>query len=389
MECAYCHKQYSSIYTLKTHQKTTKSCLTIQAQLGLPIDKKTYDCDWCAKPFTTNKRLLIHIATCKNKQDQVEHSQIFLQKTIEQTTRKIAEDMEDKIEQLSSDMRNQKEEMEYELKQKEEQIKNLTRQLDQLHHQPVVVTNQTIHNHVTIFNYMTPERVTAIFEKHYTIDTLLGGQKALANFFVDHFVLGEGKMVYICVDRARKKICYTTDFQNYLTDTNCETAVKLLSPGMPIIKSLVEWSEYERKYNPILDDIHESFDEILAIRSDGSIFQTQLSRRLPSSLEDKERMDKNQSELHTIDYLRKDEEKNYEVRKKDIVQEGPTEEPEWCHIMGVGLGRLDGLRKLFKREGVYKIHHELENHVKTNPQVAFDYEEYIKRGTYKGKVIWE
>ena len=379
MECSYCKKLYSNIYTLKTHQKTTRSCLLLQNQQNIKIDKKSFDCSFCLKEFTTKKRYDYHLTICKVKinKDQLE--------------------IKTEIGQLSNELKE-------EVKRKDEQIQKLTEQLKQLQQTPTIITNNntnhnTIHNHVTIFNYMTPERVAEIFQKHYTVDTLLGGQKALANFFVDHFVLGEGKMVYICVDRSRKKICYTTDFVNFKEDTNCETAVKLLGPCFPVIKSLVEWTEFEKKYNPVQGEIHESFDEILAVRSDGSIFQTQLSRRLPSSLEDKEQMDKNQDDLQTLDELRALEEKDFVVRKEEIdriiersqqdKKPKPEAEPVERTIAGVRLGKLDDLRKLYKREGTYKIHRDVNEQVESDPVIAQAYEDYIKRGMFQGIQIWE
>jgi len=334
--------------------------------------------------------------------------------SIENQSRHLEEKLEDELYRIESDVKNSKDELEMELRKKEEtilqlleqnkQLEERTKQLEEKTQQPAVIHNHhTInhHNHLTIFTSMSPERVTEMFDKHYTIETLMGGQKALADFVVDRFVCGEGGMVYLCVDRSRKKICYTHNFDDLIEDTNTEMLLSHLVPAYPVIKSKVEWSEFEKKYNPHVDKIHDSYEEILAIRTDGTSFRSQLCKRLPSSLEDKERMDTTKEPLHTLETLRETEERAFVERKEEIekiiakeedTRPRDTNEEQTLipnQIAGIGLGRLDVFRLLYKNQGIYRIFKELEEEIASNPEVAQAYEDYIKRGTFKGKVIWE
>jgi hypothetical protein len=85
----------------------------------------------------------------------------------------------------------------------------------------------------------------------------LGGQKALADFVVDQLV-GSDKMVYLCVDRSRKKCMVTNDFKTFTEDVNNEILLSHLTPAFRIMKNMVEWSDFEKKYQSMR--IHGSFD---------------------------------------------------------------------------------------------------------------------------------
>ena len=51
MECQFCKKILSNIYSLKNHQKTAKSCLQQQGKLN----EINFECEFCLKKFY-NKR---------------------------------------------------------------------------------------------------------------------------------------------------------------------------------------------------------------------------------------------------------------------------------------------------------------------------------------------
>jgi hypothetical protein len=385
MECEHCHKTFSTQYVLNNHKKNTKSCLIIQGKPVKIVEKKNPTCSYCSKVFKSNQNLKNHLGICKKKPNEELLS--------------VIEDKIDRLQQsvLSKDEHNKK--LEERIKELEEKVK-----------QPTIinnsnnsnnnnqVNNQVYNNNLTIHNYMTPERVTEVFDKHYTIETLMGGQKALANFVVDQFVAGPDKMVYLCVDRSRKKCMYTTDFQTFHEDVNNEILLSQLTPAMHIIKDKVEWSEMEKKYNMDVERIHDSFDEILAIRDDGCLFRSQLCKRLPTTIEDKKRMDGTSTLLDTLEELRQEEETKYMERKKeiDLIVTKTEEEQLKSHeaprepnnIAGLPLHRLSGLRKLYRDEGVFKIHNALKESVEKDEEVAIMYEEYIKTGYFKGDFIF-
>ena len=409
MECGFCHKVFASIYNMKIHQTTTKACIKLQQNgnvNGHEIERKTFDCPYCEKKLTTKKNVTSHIKICrfkiiverdnKKKEQDLKH----IEQSINDKTKLIENKLEDELSRIQSEVKSKQEELETELRIKEEKNRKLEERIKELEtkyqHPTIINNNNTYNNNLTIYNYMTPERVTEVFDKHFTIETLMGGQKALANFIVDQFVAGEDKMVYLCVDRSRKKCMYTKDFIDFHEDVNNELLLRQLTPAMRVIRDKVGWTEYEKKYNPHLSKIHESYDEILAIPDDGTIFRTQLCKRLPSSVEDKRMMDENRMD-QTFTELRNTEEQEFAERKEEIQRviaksiEEPKPEPILIpnQICGIGLARLDDCRKLFKNQGIYRIHPALKDQIEANPEVAHSYEDYVKKGMFKGKVIWE
>lgn len=276
-ECEFCHKIYSNEYVLKNHKLKTKICLllrgaVIKTDLICSICKKTFStkqnlmyhekicekkrkkpiCDFCEKEFTSRQSLMYHIKICKKK----ESKQVI------------------------------------DLKSELEQCKIKLEELKVTPNNTTIIHNQIIYNNVSISNYLTPEYVAKTFEKYYTVETLMGGQRALADFVVDKFVLGSEKMLYLCVDRSRKKCMVTTDFKTFTEDVNNEILLSHLTPAFRIMKDMVEWADFERKYQSNLLKIHGSFDEILAIKTDGTNFRSQLCKRLPSTVQEKEQMEK-------------------------------------------------------------------------------------------------
>jgi hypothetical protein len=69
MECQFCKKIVSTLYILKTHQNTVKSCLKIQKeQHGINHDAK-FECEHCKKCVTTKSSLTSHYKICKIKKE--------------------------------------------------------------------------------------------------------------------------------------------------------------------------------------------------------------------------------------------------------------------------------------------------------------------------------
>ena len=187
-------------YTLRTHQRTTKSCLKIQEQKGT-IHVKKYACSFCNKLYTAKCSVVLHEARCKNTVTQIKTQ---IQDTVEK----------DKLNETETLLRTKTEELVNELNVKQEKIKQLedeNKKLEQKIEQLIPhINNQTFYdsstnivNNYTIYEVMTQERVDEYFKKHYNIDTLLGGQKALARLVADGFITE--KNTYHCKDRSRQK----------------------------------------------------------------------------------------------------------------------------------------------------------------------------------------
>ncbi len=65
MECEFCHKTLKNKYTLKIHQTSAKSCLTLRGET-LEVENNSYICSYCNKNLTTKQNLVLHIQKCKN-----------------------------------------------------------------------------------------------------------------------------------------------------------------------------------------------------------------------------------------------------------------------------------------------------------------------------------
>jgi len=112
----------------------------------------------------------------------------------------------------------------------ESKINNMESELHLIKNTPTVVTNN-ITNNLTILTYMTSDKVKEIFDNHYTLDTFLGNEKALADFTLKYFLIGEDKPVYLCTDKSRQKCSFIDDRGNHIEDNNQEILLRLTSEG--------------------------------------------------------------------------------------------------------------------------------------------------------------
>ena len=65
MQCEYCKKTFSTSRVKTVHQRSTKSCIEIQEQMGITIKKLSFPCESCNKEFTTKISLQYHKKICK------------------------------------------------------------------------------------------------------------------------------------------------------------------------------------------------------------------------------------------------------------------------------------------------------------------------------------
>jgi hypothetical protein len=281
MECCYCKKIYSSVYTLKNHQKTTRSCITIQKELGLEVKTKLFECTYCKKDVTTKTQLDSHYTICKKKLKE------DMKKEIE---KKMLDEKEDEIQEVSCFFRNQQEELEFELKriihEKEQRIKELEQRIERDEKQPRSITkNKNITNHITnnyltIYQVMTPQSVANFFEENYKFENLLGGIPALANFIYNGFIAK--KVYYLCSDKSRLRFNLLDEEGNIIEDTNCHQLLSLTGPGMLHIKNVYEYGLFLKHINITENDIHMSYKPISELDRDTTQFKQELSKILPS-----------------------------------------------------------------------------------------------------------
>jgi hypothetical protein len=280
MECVYCKKTLSTNSSLSYHQKTVKSCLKIQNEQGVN-QSSLFNCSYCNKNITTKQNLDYHIGICKKRKEQVK---IETQNNIE------------------SHLRTQKEELEYELTLKDNKIKELEERLkkteEKINLVPVNKThnktqNKTVNDHstnnntnitnnYTIYEVMTPERVEEYFKKHYNMDTLLGGQKALARLVADGFIIE--KDTYHCADRSRQKFTLVDSEGKSVEDPDCRRVIQLTASGMPHIKDVYQDSLFstEATDERVENDLHHNYHSISKLDQEHAQFKNELSKVVPS-----------------------------------------------------------------------------------------------------------
>jgi len=244
MQCEYCKKTFSTIRVKTVHQRSTKSCIEIQEQMGIAIKKLSFPCDVCQKEFTTKISQQYHKKICKKKDTH----------------------LETKIEQLET-----------KLTLKDKQINDLKEQLNAKDNVTIKNIEQNIEqqNNITIYQIMSPEHVEAFFKKNYNLDTLLGGQKALARFVNDGFL--KEAPVYLCGDRSRQKFYIVKDGKK-TEDTDCEEILGLTAPGMPYVQDVYETALFDLPETVSEDRVQDNYQEIITMDEQRSEFKAELSK---------------------------------------------------------------------------------------------------------------
>lgn len=207
--------------------------------------------------------------------------------------KKTLDERDEKLDKIEYDLRTQKEE--YELRLKNDKIKELEERLKKTEYKLNKGTtihktkNKTIHDHstnitnnYTIYEVMTPERVEDYFKKHYNMETLLGGQKALARLVADGFIIE--KDTYHCTDRSLQKFTFVDKEGKSIEDTDCRHVIQLTSSGMPHIKYVYEDSLFssEAKDERVEENLHNNYSSISKLDQEPSQFKNELSKIVPS-----------------------------------------------------------------------------------------------------------
>ncbi len=264
MQCEFCKKMYKNMYILSHHQKTTKSCLLLQCKIEKKIN---LDCSFCKKTFTNSFNLNRHYSTCvdkiieEKKQEQVkEHSKIELEK-------------DEKIKKLEEQLRiKEQNEINLELK-----IKELEKYKHKISHTHIDTQHITNNNNINIYQVMTPEHVLEVFQKHYSLDTLLGGQKALARFVNEEFLKKQATPVYVCGDRSRQKFYMIKDGKRE-EDPDCQHIIGLSTPGLPHVRDVYEVALFNTHEEITEEDIQENYRTIVNMDKERTQFKSEMSK---------------------------------------------------------------------------------------------------------------
>jgi hypothetical protein len=298
MECVYCKKTYSTKYNLQNHQKTTKECIALQKQLGKEVKEINFPCAYCKQVLTTKARLDYHLRCCKIKKSG--KSGVNTQPQDTQALKIVTPREDTHPQEVIKPLENAQppkvvtprendtdiEELKKALMSKDDEIKTLRMQLETMTHHTTHIETQLIETqnnttNITIFEVMTPDHVLDVFKKHYKLDTLLGGQKALARFVNDGFLKDHSQPVYMCGDRSRQKF-YIVKGGKRVEDPNCENLINLTAPGLPHVQDVYEEAMFDTPEEKVTD-IHSTYQNIINMSDDHTDFNNELSRVLDSA----------------------------------------------------------------------------------------------------------
>jgi hypothetical protein len=287
MECVYCKKTYSTKYNLQNHQKTTKECIALQKQLGKVVKEINFPCAYCKQVLTTKARLDYHLRCCKIKKEGGKPSENTQPPEVVQNRENTQDLMIVQPRENDTDI----EELKKALMSKDDEIKTLRMQLENMTHHTTHIETQLIETqnnttNITIFEVMTPDHVLDVFKKHYKLDTLLGGQKALARFVNDGFLKDHSQPVYMCGDRSRQKF-YIVKGGKRVEDPNCENLINLTAPGLPHVQDVYEEAMFDTPEEKVTD-IHSTYQNIINMSDDHTDFNNELSRVLDGSASPKD-----------------------------------------------------------------------------------------------------
>jgi len=215
-----------SKYNLKNHLATNKKCLKLR---GLEMDSN-FICKGCNSSFANKTNMIIHTDICKKyiilkvKEEyekkfetvKEEYEKKF-ETTKEEYEKKFEttkEEYEKKIklqETTMNDEHNEKmiSKLEIKISQCDTFIQTLAREGS---NKPTT-TNNTINNTVKnqlsstfTLDKLEPKKLEETMREHYTEMDFFGGQKRLANFFLEKVIkTPDDKMLICCTDTSRNK----------------------------------------------------------------------------------------------------------------------------------------------------------------------------------------
>ena len=230
MNCEFCHLTVKSKYILKTHLSNNKACLKLR---GLEMTSK-FMCIACDTHFTSKMNLNVHFESCKKyillkmheKYDleiktlkELHNSECFKlnvkYENLEQnlSIMKVDHDGYIKLQVRYEDLEKQHEKTINKLEMKISQCDDFIKLLAREGSNKITTTNNTVNNTVrnqlsstfTIDN-LEPKKLEDTIREYYTERDFFGGQKRLANFFLERVIkTPDDKMLICCTDTSRKK----------------------------------------------------------------------------------------------------------------------------------------------------------------------------------------
>jgi hypothetical protein len=362
--CNYCKKEYTNKYTLSRHQKS-KVCFN-------KVILDNFNCIFCNKTLSSKQRILHHVSICDKNPNYVQ-------------PKKKESKKDNKYKELENEIQEIKKELSNNLKNNPIQ-QNITINNNNNNNNTdnsTKILNQT-HNYGSILS-LSKEVIKETFDKNYTLEDFFGSQKALADFTNKHFLRGKDNPIYLCTDKSRQKFVYTDEQHQETEDVNAEIMIKLMAKGFHKMRQLYdeEDSILQKRLKQFLKDddmtnivetrnqlktLEDTYKQLLTIFKNGDKYRIQLSKILPSNVENRlindERLKLSSDEdtyvSAELDRISKNKE------KIDSLNE-PVDEPLYYkttrHIGGVTYGGLRLLKNHYIETGEKVYHSKHKNNI--------------------------
>jgi len=307
MICEFCNKSFSTKSNLFHHQKTAKFCLDLQGK----SDEKTIECDFCFKKFTVIYTLKDHITVCKEKikkerelhienekkkQERINKSSYQLklkneyeiklkelQKEYEVKLKEKQEEMERRLDKKTEEyeikLREQKNEYEVKLEKKETIIATIAMKPTN----SSTKTMNVIHNHNTL-NFDDKERLNNVIRNNIDYSIVQKGQVGFAGVLYHKYLKNDdGNQLYKIVDTSRQNFEYIDENGKVKTDIGAQKLTEA------VVKSdLSKHVSNIAKDIPNLYDKNGSLDSVLQLtdfEKDNSKFRKEIVRLTKSENE--------------------------------------------------------------------------------------------------------
>jgi hypothetical protein len=214
--------------------------------------------------------------------------------------------------------------------------------------------------------------VRETFEKNYTSKDLSGSQKALANFTSKNILSTTTipPVLYLCKDKNRQKFVFTDKEQIEHEDVNASILIKIVSKGFKHIKKIYkkETEALQKRIDRLMltDDtpnlldareqmkiLKSNFENVMNLMENADGYRLQLSKVLPSSLEDQLIIDTKMRELESTDSESEIDEKPESIANSD--QPYPLYDKTIRHIGGLSYGSLRRYKDHFLKTGFINV----------------------------------
>ena len=297
MECKFCTKILSTVYSLKTHQKTAKSCLQKQGK----INEENFKCEFCLKTFTSKDNLYTHHKICKEKikEEEILKEINNLKKEHNSEIDNLKKEHNSEIDNLKKEHNSEIDNLKKELVKVKEELFRMEGKLSVLDNnkdclfeiakQPKITninTNTNTNNKIlsiqSHLDFSNTEHVKKLIEEKYDKKYLFKGQKGVAQFAVDYILKDDnGELKYICTDPSRQIFKYK-DSEGYIKkDVEAKKLTGfLLNSGIQEKTHYVAidfWTEDDGKINgEKCSSLLETAQSVKNIDNDNTVFKKEL-----------------------------------------------------------------------------------------------------------------